>query len=136
MVRCSCLKLYCAILASSLAPTFARRWHLKRVFLLGLGSNLVSMALSRTQQFLYVFYKYSVWYPAICYSRTWFWIWYNSDGGQHLCGGNSTPDGWTVRYWHSNALLGAGTALAPLFVIVFVGLGAWWLLPVLWVLCL
>ena len=30
-----------------------------------------------------------------------------------------------------NALLGAGTALAPLFVIVFVGLGAWWLLPVL-----
>jgi len=30
-----------------------------------------------------------------------------------------------------NALLGAGTALAPVFVIVFVGLGAWWLLPVL-----
>ena len=30
-----------------------------------------------------------------------------------------------------NALLGAGTALAPIFVIVFVGLGAWWLLPVL-----
>ena len=34
-----------AILASSLAPTLARRWHLKRVFLLGLGSNLVSMTL-------------------------------------------------------------------------------------------
>jgi len=32
-----------ALLASSLAPEFARRWHLKRVFLLGLGSNLVSM---------------------------------------------------------------------------------------------
>jgi fucose permease len=30
-----------------------------------------------------------------------------------------------------NALLGAGTALAPVFVVVFVGLGAWWLLPVL-----
>jgi hypothetical protein len=29
-----------------------------------------------------------------------------------------------------NALLGIGTALAPLFVAVFVGLGAWWLLPV------
>jgi hypothetical protein len=34
-----------AILASSLAPAFARCWHLKRVFLLGLGSNLVSMIL-------------------------------------------------------------------------------------------
>jgi MFS transporter, FHS family, glucose/mannose:H+ symporter len=34
-----------AILASSLAPALARRWHLKRVLLLGLGSNLVSMAL-------------------------------------------------------------------------------------------
>jgi hypothetical protein len=34
-----------AILASSLAPEFARRWHLKRVFLLGLGNNLASMIL-------------------------------------------------------------------------------------------
>ena len=31
-----------AILASSLAPTLARRWKLKRVFLLGLGSVLLS----------------------------------------------------------------------------------------------
>ena len=30
-----------------------------------------------------------------------------------------------------NALLGAGTALAPLLVAIFVGLGAWWLLPVM-----
>ena len=28
-----------------------------------------------------------------------------------------------------NALLGAGTALAPLLVAIFIGLGAWWLLP-------
>ena len=28
-----------------------------------------------------------------------------------------------------NALLGAGTALAPLLVAIFTGLGAWWLLP-------
>ena len=34
-----------AILASSLAPAFARRWTLKRVLLLGLGSDLVSMTL-------------------------------------------------------------------------------------------
>ena len=30
-----------------------------------------------------------------------------------------------------NALLGAGTALAPVFVAVFVGLGFWWGLPLL-----
>jgi len=30
-----------------------------------------------------------------------------------------------------NALLGAGTALAPIFVAIFVGLGFWWGLPVL-----
>src|SRR6185437_8586556 len=30
-----------------------------------------------------------------------------------------------------NALLGLGTALAPVFVAVFVGLGFWWGLPVL-----
>jgi hypothetical protein len=30
-----------------------------------------------------------------------------------------------------NALLGLGTALAPVFVAIFVGLGAWWGLPVM-----
>ena len=30
-----------------------------------------------------------------------------------------------------NALLGLGTALAPVFVAIFVGLGFWWGLPVL-----
>jgi fucose permease len=30
-----------------------------------------------------------------------------------------------------NALLGAGTALAPLFVTVFIGAGVWWLMPLL-----
>jgi len=40
-----------AILASSLAPTLARFWHLKRVFLLGLGSNLASMALLALSNF-------------------------------------------------------------------------------------
>ena len=31
-----------------------------------------------------------------------------------------------------NALLGLGTVLAPVFVAVFVGLGAWWGLPIVW----
>ena len=31
-----------------------------------------------------------------------------------------------------NALLGLGTVLAPVFVAVFVGLGFWWGLPIVW----
>ena len=34
-----------AILASELAPKFARRWSLRRVLLVGFAGNLVSMAL-------------------------------------------------------------------------------------------
>jgi hypothetical protein len=34
-----------------------------------------------------------------------------------------------------NALLGLGTALAPVFVAIFVGLGFWWGLPVLSAAC-
>ena len=30
-----------------------------------------------------------------------------------------------------NALLGAGTALAPLFVAIFSGAGVWWLMPLM-----
>ena len=30
-----------------------------------------------------------------------------------------------------NALLGAGTALAPLFVAIFLGAGVWWLMPLM-----
>ena len=37
---------------------------------------------------------------------------------------------WTGRLV-LNALLGVGTALAPVFVAIFVGMGVWWALPVL-----
>ena len=40
------------------------------------------------------------------------------------------PDGVESSVLVLNALLGLGTALAPVFVAIFVGLGFWWGLPV------
>ena len=42
-----------------------------------------------------------------------------------------SPGTWTRPSSLLNALLGLGTALAPVFVAIFVGLGIWWGLPVL-----
>ena len=41
------------------------------------------------------------------------------------------PDGVDASVLVLNALLGLGTALAPVFVAIFVGLGFWWGLPLL-----
>ena len=41
------------------------------------------------------------------------------------------PDGVDKAVLALNALLGLGTALAPVFVALFVGLGAWWGLPLM-----
>ena len=41
------------------------------------------------------------------------------------------PDGVDKAVLTLNALLGLGTALAPVFVAIFVGVGAWWGLPIM-----
>jgi fucose permease len=119
-----------AILASSLAPAFARRWHLKRVFLLGLGSNLVSMALLALSAVLMS--STSLAYGILLLATAALGLGF----GTTVMAANTYaeeffPDRADSAVLALNALLGAGTALAPVFVVVFVGLGAWWLLPVL-----
>ena len=119
-----------AILASSLAPAFARRWHLKRVFLLGQGSNLVSMALLALSAVLMS--STSLAYGILLLATAALGLGF----GTTVMAANTYaeeffPDRADSAVLALNALLGAGTALAPVFVVVFVGLGAWWLLPVL-----
>ena len=119
-----------AILASSLAPAFARRWHLKRVFLLGLGSNLVSMILLALSNFLMS--STSLAYDTLLLATAALGLGF----GMTVMAANTYAEEFFPGRADSavlalNALLGAGTALAPIFVIVFVGLGAWWLLPIL-----
>ena len=117
-----------AILASSLAPTLARRWQLKRVLLLGLGSNLVSMALLASSNFLLS--STSLAYGILLFATATLGLGF----GTTVMACNTYaekffPDRADSAVLALNALLGTGTALAPLFVAVFVGLGAWWLLP-------
>ncbi len=119
-----------AILASSLAPVFARHWHLKRVFLLGLGSNLVSMTLLALSNFFMS--STSLAYDILLLATATLGLGF----GMTVMAANTYAEEFFPGRADSavlalNALLGAGTALAPIFVIVFVGLGAWWLLPVL-----
>ncbi|HEY6408750.1 MAG TPA: MFS transporter [Ktedonobacteraceae bacterium] len=119
-----------AILASSMAPTLARRWHLKRVFLLGMGSDLVSMILLALST---VFMSStSLAYGILLLATAALGLGF----GLTIMAANTYAEEFFPGRADSavlalNALLGAGTALAPLFVAVFVGLGAWWLLPVL-----
>jgi fucose permease len=119
-----------AILASSLAPALARRWHLKRVLLLGLSSNLVSMTLL-TLSTLFMS-STNLAFGILLFATAALGLGF----GATVMAANTYaeeffPERADGAVLALNALLGTGTALAPLFVAVFVGLGAWWLLPVL-----
>ncbi len=118
-----------AILASSLAPALARRWTLKHVFMVGLAFDLVAMVLLALSQLL-------VRSPDLAYGVLLLATAALGLGfGATIMALNTFaqeffPGRADSAVLAMNALLGTGTALAPVFVAVFVGLGAWWLLPV------
>ena len=119
-----------AILASSLAPALARRWTLKRVLLLGLGSDLVSMSLLALSSL--VMSSGSLAYGMLLLATAALGLGF----GATIMALNTFAEAFFPGRADSavlalNALLGAGTALAPVFVAIFLGLGVWWLLPVL-----
>ena len=118
-----------AILASGLAPKLARRWSLRRVLLVGFAGNFVSMALLALARLLLDAPD-----MAFCVLLT-------------ATGALGVGFGATVMALNTyaetffpqradgavlalNALLGLGTALAPVLVAIAVGVGAWWLLPI------
>jgi fucose permease len=117
-----------AILASSLGPSLARRWTLKRVLRAGMSADLLAMillALSRLLQGV----------PAAAYG-----VLLVATGALgfgfgtvvmalNIYAEEFSPGREDRAVLSLNALLGAGTALAPLLVAIFTGLGAWWLLP-------
>jgi Major Facilitator Superfamily len=118
-----------AVLASGLAPKLARRWNLRRVLLAGIAGDIVSMALLALSRLLLgapdmAFGVLLVATGALglgfgatvmalnTYAETFFPV---------------RADGAVLAL---NALLGLGTALAPVLVTIVVGMGVWWLLPV------
>ena len=116
--------------SSLLGAGLTRRLGIKRIYLIGLTSNLISMALL----FLSQFFISNV---LIAYSMV---LLATSSLG--LGFGLTVPalNTFTAAFFPQkidsavlilNALLGVGTVLAPVFVAVFIGLGIWWGLPLL-----
>ncbi len=119
-----------AITASLLGGDLAHRFGLKRVYLAGLLANLVSMVLLITSDLctgtkglaygllLGATASLGVGFGLVVPALNTFTAAFH-------------PDGVDTAVLVLNALLGLGTALAPLFVAIFVGVGAWWGLPIL-----
>ena len=119
-----------AILASGLAPKLARAWSLRRVMLVGFACNIVSMALLALTALL------------LGVPDTAFGVLLVATGALGLGFGATvmTLNTYAEAFFPQradgavlalNALLGLGTALAPVLVAIVVGLGVWWLLPVI-----
>ena len=119
-----------AILASSLGPTLAQRWTLKHVLQAGVSANFSAMTLLAFSSLLKAFPGVAYWILLIATGSLGFGF-----GATVMAlntyAGEFFPRRADRAILALNALLGAGTALAPLFVAIFVSLGAWWILPVI-----
>ena len=119
-----------AILASSIGPNLARRWTLKWVLQAGLIADLLAMILLAGSRLL-------VDVPGAAYGML--LIATGSLGfgfgaavmAINTCAERFVPGHEDRSVLVLNALLGAGTALAPLFVAIFLRAGAWWLMPLM-----
>jgi MFS transporter, FHS family, glucose/mannose:H+ symporter len=118
-----------AVLASGLAPKLARRWNLRRVLLAGIAGDIVSMALLALSRLL-------LGAPDMAFG-----VLLVATGALGLGFGATVmalntyaemffPERADGAVLALNALLGLGTALAPVLVAIVVGMGVWWLLPV------
>jgi len=119
-----------AISASLLGAGLIRRLGIKRIYLLGLTADLVSMALLFSSQF--VISNGRLAYGMLLLATTSLGIGF----GLTVPALNTFTAAFFPQKIDSavlvlNALLGLGTVLAPVFVAVFIGLGIWWGLPVL-----
>ncbi len=119
-----------AIAASLLGAGLARRISTKRVYLLGLTSSAVSMGLLIASTFAKT--DQSVAYPLLLVATAFLGAGFGlTVPVLNTYSAVFHPASVDRSVLVLNALLGLGTALAPVFVAVFVGLGFWWGLPIL-----
>ena len=119
-----------AIAASLLGAEWARRVGPRRLYLVGLLANLASMlllllsdAIGRTGSLAYALLLLATGSLGVGFGLT--------VPALNTFAAEFHPAGADTSVLVLNALLGLGTALAPLFVAAFVGLGFWWGLPLL-----
>jgi fucose permease len=119
-----------AVLASGLAPNLARQWSLRRVLLVGLAGNVLAMVLLAASRLL-------LGAPDAAFA-----LLLVATGSLGLGFGATVmalntyaeaffPQDSDRAVLVLNALLGLGTALAPVLIALVIALGAWWLLPLL-----
>lgn len=118
-----------AITASLLSGVLARRLRLKRVYLAGLVADLVSMSLLITSQFCTATkpLAYGLLLAATAFLGVGFGL---VVPALNTFTADFHPAAVDRAVLVLNALLGLGTASAPVLIAVFLGLGAWWGLPV------
>ena len=113
-----------AIAGSLLGARLTRSWGIKRVFLVGLTANLSSMLLLLLSQA--VIANQSLAYVILLVATTCLGIGFGlTVPSLNTFVAAFFPTGVERAVLSLNALLGLGTVLAPVFVAIFVGLGAW-----------
>ena len=118
-----------AVLASAAGPQLARRFGLRGVLLLGLCGDLLSMALLSASPLLM---DSPAAFGLLCVATAMLGFGF----GAAVMALNTLVEGLFPGRADGavltlNALLGLGTALAPVLVTLFTGFGIWWALPVL-----
>jgi fucose permease len=117
-----------AVTAALLGGRLARRWGEKRVLLLGLGADLASMALLVSSRFALGAHEEA--FACLLGATALMGIGFGlTIPVVNALAASLFPRRVDVAVLALNALLGLGTALAPVFVALFVGLGIWWGLP-------
>ncbi len=119
-----------AITASLAGARLARRITTKRVYLLGLACSTISMVLLLASTLVKT--NQAAAYPMLLVATAFL----GAGFGLTVPVLNTytsvfNPDSVDRSVLTLNALLGLGTALAPVLVAIFVGLGFWWGLPIL-----
>jgi MFS family permease len=119
-----------AISAALAGAALSRRLGLKRVYLTGLGANLGSMALLIVSHFAQSDRTAS--YPILLVATALLGLGFGlTVPAVNTFTAAFAPDTVDRSILVLNALLGLGTALAPVFVAIFVGIGFWIGLPIL-----
>jgi MFS family permease len=117
-----------AVIASLLGAELRNRVGIKRIYLFGLGANLLSMALLVTSRF--EMHEHSVAYDILLAATSLMGIGFGlTVPALNTLAAAFFPKKVDRAVLVLNALLGLGTALAPVFIALFVGLGIWWAMP-------
>jgi fucose permease len=118
-----------AVASSLLGAGLTRRLGAKRIYLLGLYANLLAMALLVVSRF--VMHEHTPAYALLLAATASMGVGFGfTVPALNTFAAAFFPHKVETAVLGLNALLGLGTTLAPVFVLLFVGLGVWWGMPI------